>query len=166
MSECSCWMKYPNPMHKKDNGKWKCVNDYECIQDLKISETKIGFSVVKRKTHCRRKEGKEMIRQCLVCGKPYDTTITGRYRYCSEKCLKSRNNNNFPMNLNDLSSLRNDKPMQVELEGDGYSDGELVYDYGKCPNCGWEFEEGDKDWEEPYWCHCGQKLHWFEYRKE
>ena len=54
------------------------------------------------------------------------------------------------------------KPMQVDLEGDGYSDGQLVYDYGKCPKCGWDFEYGDKDWEEPYCCHCGQKLHWFE----
>lgn len=54
------------------------------------------------------------------------------------------------------------KPMQVELEGDGYSDGKLVYDYGKCPKCGWRFEYGDKDWEEPYCCHCGQRLKWFE----
>ena len=51
--------------------------------------------------------------------------------------------------------------IQVELEGDGYADGEFVYDYGKCPKCGWEFEEGDKDWEEPYCCHCGQRLNWF-----
>lgn len=54
------------------------------------------------------------------------------------------------------------RPMQVELIGDGYADGELVYDSGKCPTCGWEFESGDKDWEEPYCCHCGQKLKWFE----
>lgn len=57
------------------------------------------------------------------------------------------------------------RPMQVELEADGYADGELVYEYGKCPNCGWEFEEGDKDWEQPYCCHCGQKLKWFESEK-
>ena len=57
---------------------------------------------------------------------------------------------------------KTDEPMQVDLEGDGYADGELVYDYGKCPKCGWDFEYGDKDWEEPYCCHCGQKLHWFE----
>jgi len=57
---------------------------------------------------------------------------------------------------------KTDEPMQVELEGDGYSDGKLVYDYGKCPKCDWQFEYGDKDWEEPYCCHCGQKLHWFE----
>lgn len=54
------------------------------------------------------------------------------------------------------------EPMQVELEGDGYADGELVYDYGKCPNCNWQYEEGDKDWEEPFCCHCGQRLKWFE----
>ena len=63
--------------------------------------------------------------------------------------------------LEDLPSVQ-PKPMQVDLEGDGYSDGQLVYDYGKCPKCGWDFEYGDKDWEEPYCCHCGQKLHWFE----
>ena len=54
------------------------------------------------------------------------------------------------------------EPMQVELEADGYADGKLVYDYGKCPKCGWDFEYGDKDWEEPYCCHCGQRLKWFE----
>ena len=64
--------------------------------------------------------------------------------------------------LDELMQSNSDEPMQVELEGDGYADGELVYDYGKCPKCAWEFEYGDKDWEEPYCCHCGQKLHWFE----
>lgn len=63
--------------------------------------------------------------------------------------------------LNELPSVQ-PKSMQVELEADGYSDGKLVYDYGKCPKCGWQFEYGEKDWEEPYCCHCGQKLHWFE----
>lgn len=58
------------------------------------------------------------------------------------------------------------EPMQVELEGDGYADGKLVYDYGKCPKCGWDFEEGDKDWGEPYCCHCGQKLKWFDNEAE
>lgn len=100
-----------------------------------------------------------MIKECLVCGNLFDTTKTGRYKYCSEKCAKSRNNNNYPK---DLSTFRHNNPMQVELEGDGYADGELVYDFGKCPNCGWEFEKGDKDWEESYCCHCGQRLKWFE----
>ena len=68
--------------------------------------------------------------------------------------------------IDDLPSIqpkpKTDEPMQVDLEGDGYADGELVYDYGKCPKCGWDFEYGDKDWEEPYCCHCGQRLKWFE----
>jgi len=59
MSECSCWVKYPNPMHKGKNGKWKCVDDYECIQDLQTVETPIGLTAVRRKTHCRRKEQEE-----------------------------------------------------------------------------------------------------------
>ena len=100
-----------------------------------------------------------MVKKCLVCGKYFDTTQTGRRKFCSEKCAKSRNNNNY---LRDLSTFRLDEPRQVELEGDGYADGELVYDFGKCPNCGWGFEDGDKDWEEPFCCHCGQRLHWFE----
>ena len=103
-----------------------------------------------------------MVRRCNVCGKLFDTTKTGRHKYCSEKCAKSRNNNNYPVDLGDLNTLRIDKPMQVELEGDGYYEGEIVFDFGKCPKCGWDFEEGDKDWEQPYCCHCGQKLHWFD----
>ena len=57
--------------------------------------------------------------------------------------------------------MTREEAKQVELEGDGFSDGEIVYDYGKCPSCGWNFEKGDKDWEEPFCCHCGQKLKWF-----
>ena len=52
--------------------------------------------------------------------------------------------------------------LQVDLSGDGYApDGGIVYDFASCPSCGWEFEDGDKDWGEPFCCHCGQKLKWF-----
>ena len=78
----------------------------------------------------------------------------------AERALKASKQSMYKI-LHDLPSVQ-PKPMQVDLEGDGYSDGQLVYDYGKCPKCGWDFEYGDKDWEEPYCCHCGQKLHWFE----
>ena len=27
--ECRCWSNYPNPMHKKSNGQWKCIDCYE-----------------------------------------------------------------------------------------------------------------------------------------
>ena len=59
MTECSCWVKYPNPMHKNKNGSWKCVDKYECVQDLEIVETPIGLTAIRRKTHCRRKEQEE-----------------------------------------------------------------------------------------------------------
>lgn len=58
MCECSCWEKYPNPLLKRKNGKWKCVDDYECIRDLEVVETSIGITAVRRKTHCIRKEKK------------------------------------------------------------------------------------------------------------
>jgi hypothetical protein len=64
--------------------------------------------------------------------------------------------------LFDLPSVKPQEPKTVLYSGDGYADGEMVYDMAECPNCGWEFEEGDKDWEEPYCCHCGQQLEWFE----
>ena len=109
---------------------------------------------------------KRMIKKCSFCGEYFDTTKTGRYKYCSEKCAKSRNNNKQHHHLIALDSLSLNVPRQVELVGDGYSDGKMVYEWGKCPKCGWEFEDGDKDWEEPYCCHCGQKLHWFDNAEE
>ena len=42
---CSCWEDYPNKNHKFKNGKWKCVDCYENIDNAQ------GY---KRKTHCRR----------------------------------------------------------------------------------------------------------------
>ena len=45
-----------------------------------------------------------------------------------------------------------------DYEGDGYSDGELVYDTWICPNCGKSYEV---DYEEYERCpHCGQMIDW------
>lgn len=33
--ECSCWNDYPNPMHKKRNGQWKCVDCYKQVRERK-----------------------------------------------------------------------------------------------------------------------------------
>lgn len=49
---------------------------------------------------------------------------------------------------------------QVLLSGDGYADGSMVYDMAECPRCGYEYEEGDKDWGKPYCPECGQALLW------
>ena len=35
MTECRCWNNYPNIMHKKRNGSWKCVDCFRCIKDHK-----------------------------------------------------------------------------------------------------------------------------------
>lgn len=54
------------------------------------------------------------------------------------------------------------EPEMVIYYGDGYADGEIVYDGAQCPNCGMDFEESDSDWEEPYCHYCGQALKWEE----
>lgn len=106
-------------------------------------------------------EGLEMPKECYRC-----PLLDGEYGTCNiigetKVDMTEKRASNCP-----LVEIHEPKPMQVELEGDGYSDGELVYDYGKCPICGWDFEYGDKDWEEPYCCHCGQRLKWFESEEE
>lgn len=43
--DCSCKISYPNDLHKKKNGKWKCVDCYDYV-----GRTRYGT------THCKRKE--------------------------------------------------------------------------------------------------------------
>ena len=52
--DCSCWVAYPNGSHKKCNGKWKCVDKFECVHS-----TESGYKYGD-KTKCRRKEEKRM----------------------------------------------------------------------------------------------------------
>lgn len=54
------------------------------------------------------------------------------------------------------------KPLTPILEGDGYADGNMVYDIAFCPTCGTELTESDNDllWKLPYCPYCGQKLNW------
>lgn len=51
-----------------------------------------------------------------------------------------------------------DTPKLVMYSGDGYADGYMVF--ASCPSCGYEFENGDDDWNSPYCCQCGQRLKW------
>lgn len=55
MSKCSCWHRYPNELHKKPSGKWKCIDDYRCIRDLVEKETSLGTIVSIKKTVCERR---------------------------------------------------------------------------------------------------------------
>jgi len=59
-----------------------------------------------------------------------------------------------------IKSIEKQIPKKPYYEADGYSDGELVYDYAKCPICGHDFEYGINDWECEYCSDCGQKLDW------
>lgn len=43
------------------------------------------------------------------------------------------------------------------LEGDGYADGEMVYDMWRCPSCNKLYEIDDRY---DYCPNCGQKLLW------
>ena len=53
MTECTCYMQYPNECHKHKNGKWKCVDNYECIRPLEeIKLAGLPFPRVIRKTKC------------------------------------------------------------------------------------------------------------------
>lgn len=52
--DCSCWVTYPNESHKKDNGKWKCVDKFECVHS-----TKTGYKYGD-KTKCQRKVNDKM----------------------------------------------------------------------------------------------------------
>ena len=30
---CTCWCDYPNVNHKKKNGEWKCIDNYELVKN-------------------------------------------------------------------------------------------------------------------------------------
>lgn len=52
--------------------------------------------------------------------------------------------------------IKKETPMKPHLEGDGYSNGELVYDTWVCPNCEKHYEV---DYDKYDYCpNCGQRL--------
>lgn len=57
--------------------------------------------------------------------------------------------------------LEKEKPMDLNYEGDGYADGELVLDMAVCQKCGREFEIY-YDEHYTYCPDCGQRLKWSE----
>lgn len=74
--------------------------------------------------------------------------------------LVKQNNELLSENLKLRKKIKEkEQPMKVELEGNGYADGELVYDTALCPRCGRNFEI---EYEENYrYCpDCGQRLDW------
>ena len=60
MTECTCWVKYPNENHRFKNGRWKCVDKYVCIRDLEVEPLPgLPFPKYWRKTKCVRREQNE-----------------------------------------------------------------------------------------------------------
>lgn len=59
-----------------------------------------------------------------------------------------------------IKALERTEPQGVFYRGDGYYDGELVYDFAECPECDFEYEESDHIWGLPFCPKCGQALKW------
>lgn len=60
-----------------------------------------------------------------------------------------------------VRALERQIPKKPEYYGDGYSNGELVYDYARCPACGKDdYEYNIGNWECKYCPDCGQALDW------
>lgn len=55
-----------------------------------------------------------------------------------------------------ISALEKQIAKTPDYEGDGYADGELVYDTWICPNCGEYYEVGYHDYD--YCPKCGQHI--------
>lgn len=66
----------------------------------------------------------------------------------------------FIPNLQEL--VDKEEPNKPHLEGDGYWNGEMVYDIWICPNCGKEYEI-DYDGKYNYCPQCGQHIDWSDY---
>ena len=60
---------------------------------------------------------------------------------------------------NVIKALEKQVPKRPIWEGDGYSDGEMVYDTWYCPNCDSDFEENEQHLFCPV---CGQAIDWSE----
>lgn len=59
-----------------------------------------------------------------------------------------------------IEALEKQTPKSPGYEGDGYADGELVYDTWICPNCGKYYEVYFDDY--GYCPMCGQAIDWKE----
>jgi len=84
----------------------------------------------------------------------FQTDESGRL-YIDRRKLKESDVETKPINS---EAVAKQIPMTPNLFGDGYSDGELVYDSWECPRCGatYEIEYDEYD----YCPKCGQRIKW------
>lgn len=53
------------------------------------------------------------------------------------------------------------EPTRVLYIGDGYYNGEMVYDMAECPSCGEKYEDDEPAWKYAKFCmKCGQAISW------
>ena len=53
MTECTCWMEYPNENKRHNNGSWKCVDKYKNVRQLEtIPIPNMPYPKYVRKTKC------------------------------------------------------------------------------------------------------------------
>lgn len=82
------------------------------------------------------------------------------------KAIKIIKNTNFLTNASDvmeaielaIQALEKQIPQSPDYEGDGYSNGKLVYDTWICPCCEQHYEVDYDNYE--YCPHCGQHIDW------
>lgn len=84
------------------------------------------------------------------------------------RAIKIIKNTNFLTNASDvmeaielaIQALEKQIPQSPDYEGDGYSNGKLVYDTWICPCCEQHYEVDYDDYD--YCPKCGQKIDWSE----
>ena len=77
------------------------------------------------------------------------------------KKLRSFHNGSYGTSINfAIDIIYKYEPRAVHYEGDGYADGEMVYDIALCPNCEHIIEEDSENWECDFCPNCGQRLRW------
>lgn len=74
--------------------------------------------------------------------------LLGRFYYGKERTIE------------EIKTIPSSEPREVLYSGDGYADGEMVYDMANCPNCNYEFEESNFIWGCKFCPECGQALKW------
>ena len=77
-----------------------------------------------------------------------------------QNCVDSWSGRKFKDHCTTPPQVLEQESKTVLYSSDGYADGYMVYDMAECPNCGYEYEEGDKDWGLPFCPNCGQSLDW------
>lgn len=75
-----------------------------------------------------------------------------------QRLVEYENTGLTPEQVQQLKKLNT--PIRPDFEGDGYTDGELVYDTWICPNCETSYKV---DYDRYFYCpNCGQKIKWSE----